>query len=54
MVLRIPHTFHPDFGGLGTVVGYGRLAEPRMLEGLTSSDTFGGVVDKYLLEKVEK
>ena len=54
MVFRIPHTFHPEFGGLGTVVGYRRLAEPRMLECLSSGDTLGGVVHKYLLEKIEK
>ena len=54
MVFRVPHTFHPEFGGLGTVVGYRRLAEPRMLECLSSGDALGGVVDKYLLEKIEK
>lgn len=54
MVFRVPHALNANLGGLGAVIGYRHLAEPRVLESLSSRDPLGRVVDEDLLQKIQE
>lgn len=54
-ILRLgSHAFQSDLGSLGSIVGHGQLAEPRVLEGLSCRDTFAWVINKDFFEKVKE
>lgn len=50
--LFLTHPLHLDLGGLRTVIGVGRLLEPRMLKSFLGCDAVSRIVNKNLLEQI--
>lgn len=51
---RLLFILDPNLGRLGTIVGVSNLTEPRMIQGLLSSDTLRGVINKDLRKQIQE